>query len=102
MIISRYAQVDNTAAPGVKIQGNLDGSPIIITDIIAYNTAGAAAMLTFYDQNSNIKAVFSVGAGETAVISLVTGVRYDSGKDIYARTDNASVSKVTISGYSME
>lgn len=93
---SEHASVTNAAAPGDLIRATLDGRKVYVTDIIIYNAA-AAAVITFYDEDSEIKAVFSVGNLETAVISLNTSIVY-LGKDIYARTDQGVNAEITVAG----
>ena len=94
---SAYLSIDNTAAPGLLVRAGIAGREFRITDIIAYNTAVGVAVVTLYDQGSNVLTVFAVGAGETAVIELKSSIRCGL-LAIHARTDQAANTELTITG----
>jgi hypothetical protein len=94
---SAHASISNTAAPGDLIRTTPDNKLINMTDIIIYNAAQAASVITFYDEDSNIKLVLSVGAGETADLDLKSSIVYGE-HHIYARTDQAVNAEITIAG----
>jgi hypothetical protein len=94
---SVHASVSNAAAPGDTIRTTPDGKLANVTDIIIYNAATTAAVITFYDENSNVRLVLSVGAGETADLDLKSSIVYE-GHDIYARTDQAVNAEITVAG----
>lgn len=94
---SGHNSVSNAAAPGVLIRPHVAGQLFTVTDIIAYNAAGAAAVIVFYDQDANEMLTISVGAGETAVLELKSGIPYDD-NDVYARTDQAVNAEITVTG----
>ncbi|GAH60381.1 unnamed protein product, partial [marine sediment metagenome] len=53
--------VSNATAPGDLIRATTPGCEVNVTDIIVYNDAGVAAVIIFYDEDSNIKLKFSIG-----------------------------------------
>ena len=57
---SAYLSIDNTGAPGLLVRAAVAGREFRITDIIAYNAAVAAAVITLYDQDSNVLTVFAL------------------------------------------
>jgi len=94
---SQHASVSNAAAPGVLIRATTADCEVRVTDVIVYNAAGVAAVITFYDVDSNVMLVLSVGTLETIALtpkaSLVWGEH-----DIYARTDQAVNAEITVIG----
>jgi len=94
---SEYQAVTNAAAPGSLIRTHTPGLEVNVTDITIYNPAGAAAVITFYDEDSNIKWMGSVGTLETAVITLKSSIVYGQ-HDIYARSDNVAGAHITVAG----
>ena len=94
---SAYKSVSDAAVPGDLIRETPADKETRITDLIIYNAAGAAAVITFYDQDSKIYLSLKVGAGETAVIELKASIVYGE-KDVYARTDLATNAEITIAG----
>ena len=94
---SAHLSVSNAAAPGDLIRTTTAGYEANITDIIIYNAAGSAAVIIFYDEDSAIYTVLSVGAGETAIPTLKASIPYGT-KNIYARTDQGTNADVTVIG----
>lgn len=94
---SEYKSVSNAAAPGTLIRAHTADCEVNITDILVYNDAGVAAVIIFYDEDSNIKLKFSVGTKETIDLDLKASIKYGS-HDIYARTDNAVNADITVAG----
>ena len=94
---SAYLSTDNTAAPGTLIRATTASKIAVVTDLIVYNAAAAAAVITFYDEDSTVMAQFKVGALETVVLTLTAGLRFDD-VDAYVRTDQATNADVTIAG----
>ena len=94
---SAHLSVSNAAAPGDLIRTTTAGYEVYVTDIIIYNAAGTAAIITFYDENSAIYTVLSVGTGETAILTLKASIPYGT-KNIYARTDQAVNAEITVIG----
>ena len=94
---SAQKSVSNAAAPGDLIRTTTSGKRANITDIIIYNAAGAAAEITFYDEDSKVYLKLKVGDGETANIDLKASIPYGS-KSIYARTDQAVNAEITVAG----
>lgn len=94
---SEYQSVSNAAAPGDLIRATPASREVLVTDIIIYNAAGVAAVITFYDETSKIYSILSVGAGETAVLTLKASIVYGT-HSIYARTDQAVNAEITVAG----
>lgn len=94
---SAHASVSNAAAPGDLIRTTPGGKLVNVTDIIIYNAAVAAAVITFYDENGNIRLVVSIGAGETADLDMKSSIVYGE-HHIYARTDQAVNAEITVAG----
>ena len=94
---SAYKSVSNAVAPGDLIRTHTANCEVNVTDIIVYNDAGAAAVITFYDEDSNIKLKFSIGTKETIALDLKASIKYGS-HNIYARTDQAVNADITVAG----
>jgi len=94
---SEHASVSNVAAPGTLIRAHTAGCEVRVTDIIIYNAAGVAAVITFYDEDSNVLLVVSVGTVETAVLTFKASIIWGQ-HDIYARTDQAVNAEITVAG----
>ncbi len=94
---SEYGAVTDDAAPGTLIRLHTTGREVNVTDIYIYNPAGAAAVITFYDEGSNIKLIVSVGTLETIAPELKASIVYGQ-HDIYARSDQAAGAHVTVAG----
>jgi len=94
---SRHASVSNAVAPGTLIRATTADCLVRVTDVVVYNAAGVAAVVTFYDEDSNVMLVLSVGAGETAALTLRASLVWAE-HDIYARTDQAVNAEVTVIG----
>lgn len=94
---SEYKSVSNAAAPGDLIRATTSGCEVNVTDIIVYNDAGVAAVITFYDEDSNIKLKFSIGTKETIALDLKASIKYGS-HSIYARTDQGVNADITVAG----
>ena len=94
---SAHASVSNAAAPGVLVRTTTPTCLVRVTDVIIYNAHAGAAVITLYDEDSNIYFVTSLAAGETIDAdfksSLVYGIH-----NIYARTDQVTNAEVTVSG----
>jgi len=59
---SEHASVSN-AAPGVLIRTHTVNCEVRVTDVVIYNADAGAAVITLYDEDSNVRLVVSVGAG---------------------------------------
>lgn len=94
---SQYMAVTNAAAPGTLIRTHTTGMEVNVTDIIIYNPAGVAAVITFYDEDSNIMLMLSLGTLETADLDLKASIPYGQ-HDIYARSDQAAGAHITVAG----
>lgn len=94
---SEYVAVTNAAAPGTLIRVHTTGSEVNVTDIIIYNPAGAAAVITFYDEDSNVKLIVSLATLETLDVDLKSSIVYGQ-HDIYARSDQAAGANITVAG----
>lgn len=94
---SEHKSVSNAAVPGDLIRTTTSGAVVYVTDVIVYNEAGAAAVITFYDEDSSVKLVVSVGTKETIDLDLKASIVYGE-KNIYARTDQATNAEVTVAG----
>ena len=94
---SAQKSVSNVAAPGDLIRTTTPGMKVNVTDIIIYNADAAAAEITLYDEDSKIYLKLKVGASETADIDLKSSIPYGT-KNIYARTDQATNSEITVAG----
>ena len=94
---SEHASVSNAVAPGTIIKARVADHSLHVKDIFIYNAAGVAAVITFYDEDSNIKLVISVGTLETANPDLKSSLVFGE-HDIYARTDQAVNAEITVAG----
>ena len=94
---SAHASVSNAAAPGVLIRATTADCLVRVTDVVIYNADAGAAVITLYDEDSNVMLVVSVGAAETAVLELKASLVYNE-HDIYARTSVATNAEVTVAG----
>lgn len=94
---SEHVAVTNAAAPGTLIRTHTSGMEVNVTGIIIYNPAGAAAVITFYDEDSNIKLIISLATLETADLDLKASIVYGQ-HDIYARSDQAAGANITVAG----
>lgn len=94
---SSHVSVSNAAAPGVLIRTHTAGCVVRVTDVIIYNASGAAAVITFYDEDSNIKLIVSIATLETIDLDMKASIVYGQ-HDIYARTDQATNSEITVAG----
>jgi hypothetical protein len=94
---SAHASVSNAAAPGVLIRTHTPNCEVRVTDVIIYNSNKGAAIVTFYDETSDIKLVVSLGDSETVAISLKSSIPYGT-HDIYARTSVAANAEITVTG----
>ena len=94
---SQYRAVTDDAAPGTLIRTHTPGREVNVTDIIIYNPAGAAAVITFYDEDSNVKLIVSLATLETLNVDLKASIVYGE-HDIYARSDQAAGANVTVAG----
>lgn len=94
---SQHASVSNAAAPGTLIRATTADCEVRVTDIVVYNADAAAAVITFYDEDSNVMLVLSVGTLETVALTLKASLVWGE-HDIYARTDKATNAEVTVIG----
>ncbi|KKM91068.1 hypothetical protein LCGC14_1232310 [marine sediment metagenome] len=94
---SAQKSVSNAVAPGVLIRTTTPGMRANVTDIIIYNAAGAAAVITFYDEDGKVYLKLKVGSDETAIPALKSSIPYGD-KNIYARTDQAVNAEITVAG----
>ena len=98
---SEQKSVSNAVAPGDLIRSTTSDKTVYVRDISIYNADANAALITFYDQDSKVYDIFKVGAGQTAVINYDIGLKYIN-KHIYARTDQATNSEITICGLEVD
>ena len=94
---SAHASVDNTAAPGILIRTTTLTCLVRVTDVIIYNAHAGVAVITLYDEDSNIYFVTSLAAGETIDADFKSSLVYGT-HNIYARTDQVTNAEVTVSG----
>ena len=94
---SVHASVSNAAAPGVLIRTHTPNCEVNVTDIVVYNADAGVAVVTFYNENSNIMLVISLAAAETASIDFKASIVYGQ-HDIYARTSAGTNAEITVAG----
>jgi len=92
---SSYKSIDNTAAPGVLVHSTASGKKAAVYCIVMTNNDASDATITFYDENSNVKLVYYVDAKTTKTMLLDYPIVWNN-VDIYARTDQSTVSDVTV------
>jgi len=94
---SEHASVSNAVAPGVLIRTHTVNCEVRVTDVVIYNADAGAAVITLYDEDSNVRLVVSVGAGETAVLTFKASIIYGE-HNIWGRTSAATNAEVTVAG----
>lgn len=94
---SVHASVSNAAIPGTLIRTTTPTCLVRVTDVIIYNAHAGAAVVTLYDEDSNIYLVVSLGNGETIAVELKASLVYGT-HNIYGRTDQVTNAEVTIAG----
>jgi len=94
---SEHASVGHAAAPGTLIRAHTANCKVRVTDVIIYNGDASSATIIFYDEDSNVKLIVSVGGGETAGIDFKASIVYGK-HNIYARTTAEINAEVTVAG----